>query len=68
MTEQTQSQRPRPVAPLEEVDGHDGRPAFVLTTTELKLLGIAGVSLSDALQLFTIRLCSPYLGRVLLGW
>ena len=29
-------------AQLEEVD-HDGRPSFVLTYTEVKLLGIAGV-------------------------
>lgn len=29
-------------AKLEEVE-HDGRPPFILTGTELKLLGIAGV-------------------------
>lgn len=30
-------------AALEEIENDDRRPAFVLTMTELKLLGIAGV-------------------------
>jgi len=30
-------------ANLEEFERHDGRPAFVLNMTEVKLLGIAGV-------------------------
>jgi PHS family inorganic phosphate transporter-like MFS transporter len=30
-------------ADLEEFERHDGRPAFALNMTELKLLGIAGV-------------------------
>lgn len=30
---------------LEEFEHDDGRPAFILTYTEVKLLGIAGVSL-----------------------
>lgn len=40
--EETKNQSNR--AQLEDVD-HDGRPSFVLTFPEVKLLGIAGVSL-----------------------
>ncbi|KAF8156352.1 phosphate transporter [Pholiota molesta] len=47
---------PRPVSDLEEFERSDGRPAFVLTTAELKLLGIAGVGFFlDAYDLFIIN-------------
>nr|CAI94747.1 phosphate transporter [Hebeloma cylindrosporum] len=43
-------------ADLEEFERHDGRPAFVLNMTELKLLGIAGVGFFlDAYDLFIIN-------------
>lgn len=55
----TQGSAPSDVKParaqLEEVD-HDGRPSFVLTYTEVKLLGIAGVGFFlDAYDLFIIN-------------
>ncbi|KAF9521831.1 MFS general substrate transporter [Crepidotus variabilis] len=41
---------------LEEFERNDGRPAFVLTFTEVKLLGIAGVGFFlDAYDLFIIN-------------
>ena len=48
-------------ANLEEFERHDGRPAFVLNMTEVKLLGIAGVR-----EIFT----DPHLSLSysLLGW
>ncbi|KDR70726.1 hypothetical protein GALMADRAFT_127617 [Galerina marginata CBS 339.88] len=43
-------------AALEEFERNDGRPAFVLTMTEVKLLGIAGVGFFlDAYDLFIIN-------------
>ncbi|KAJ7681559.1 inorganic phosphate transporter [Mycena rosella] len=43
-------------AGLEEFDRGDGRPAFLLTYTEMKLLGIAGVGFFlDAYDLFVIN-------------
>ncbi|PPQ74721.1 hypothetical protein CVT24_003917 [Panaeolus cyanescens] len=47
---------------LEEFERNDGRPAFVLTTTELKLLGIAGIGFFlDAYDLFIINPVSTML-------
>jgi PHS family inorganic phosphate transporter-like MFS transporter len=40
-------------ADLEELERHDGRPAFMLTMAEVKLLGIAGVRLLS--QIFCDR-------------
>ncbi|KAF8155408.1 phosphate transporter [Crassisporium funariophilum] len=43
-------------ADLEEFERHNGKPAFVLTYTEVKLLGIAGVGFFlDAYDLFIIN-------------
>ncbi|KAF9045115.1 phosphate transporter [Panaeolus papilionaceus] len=60
MTEQPTKKTGR--SNLEEFERNDGRPAFVLTTTELKLLGIAGVGFFlDAYDLFIINPVSTML-------
>lgn len=53
---------------LEEFERSDGRPAFVLTFTEVKLLGIAGVGFFlDAYDLFIINPVSTMLQYRLYG-
>ncbi|CAA7270042.1 unnamed protein product [Cyclocybe aegerita] len=53
---------------LEEVDGDNGRPAFMLTKTEIKLLGIAGIGFFlDAYDLFIINPVSTMLQYRLYG-
>lgn len=56
---------------LDEFERQNGRPPFILTYAEVKLLGIAGVSSVSAAWL-RIEVLTRYLfmpqGRVLLGW
>ncbi|PPQ64102.1 hypothetical protein CVT24_008919 [Panaeolus cyanescens] len=60
MTDQPESKKGR--SNLEEFERNDGRPAFILTTTELKLLGIAGIGFFlDAYDLFIINPVSTML-------
>ncbi|KAF9474916.1 phosphate transporter [Pholiota conissans] len=52
----SQPQRQTRVSDLEDFERSDGRPAFVLTMAEVKLLGIAGVGFFlDAYDLFIIN-------------
>jgi PHS family inorganic phosphate transporter-like MFS transporter len=52
-------------APLEEVERLDeDKPVFFLTYTEVKLLGIAGVSLFYSIQELNVVTCD-YLGWIL---
>ncbi|KAJ8073729.1 hypothetical protein AAF712_003215 [Marasmius tenuissimus] len=56
MSSEREQGRPQGPAPLEEYERSDGRPPFMLTSTEVKLLGIAGVGfLLDAYDLFVIN-------------